>query len=324
MNLEEIRQELHKPEYDFLKENPHLGDNVILLGLGGSHAYGTFNENSDLDLRGIALNTPDEILTCRDCDWQVTGAKDSDTDTCIYSFMKMMKLLAECNPNCIEILGLKPEHYLYVSPVGQKLLDNKGMFLSKLVIPKFLGYSSQQLYRLKQLAADGFNQSELEQHILHQLERMSKQEDMDTEIYMDVNIEHYPLRDYCKIWNTWQNTVSAYRKLGRRNNNASKHEKMGKHSMQLIRLLDTCADILEKHEIITYREAEREEYIAIRNGKYITEDGKIKNEFFELVKEKEKHLDELATRTTLPDFPDYDRINAFIKEVNTGLIRKDS
>lgn len=345
MNLKQIRQELHKPEYDFLKENPHLGDNVILLGLGGSHAYGTFNENSDLDIRGVALNTADEILTCSNFDWQVTGTKDSGTDACIYSFIKMMKLLAECNPNCIEILGLKPEHYLYVSPIGQKLLDNKDMFLSKLVIPKFLGYSSQQLYKLKQLAADGFDQSELEKHILHQLERMSKhfmqdytefngylhlyidkskQEDMDTEIYMDVNIAHYPLRDYCKIWNTWQNTVSSYKKLGKRNDHANKHEKMGKHSMQLIRLLDTCADILEKHEIITYREDEREEYIAIRNGKYITEDGKIKNEFFELVEEKERHLDELAAKTTLPEFPDYDRINAFIKEVNTELISRNS
>lgn len=345
MNLEQIKQELHKPKYDFLKENPHLGDNIILLGLGGSHAYGTFNENSDLDIRGVALNTANEILTCSNFDWQVTGAKDSGTDACIYSFMKMMKLLAECNPNCIEILGLKPEHYLYVSPIGQKLLDNKDMFLSKLVIPKFLGYSSQQLYKLKQLAADGFDQSELEKHILHQLERMSKhfmqdytefngylhlyidkskQEDMDTEIYMDVNIAHYPLRDYCKIWNTWQNTVSSYKKLGKRNDHANKHEKMGKHSMQLIRLLDTCADILEKHEIITYRKDEHEEYIAIRNGKYITEDGKIKNEFFELVEEKEKHLDELAAKTTLPNFPDYDRINAFIKEVNTELISRNS
>ena len=174
MTIEEIKQKVSSEEYSFLKEDEHLGSNIILLGLGGSHAYGTFNENSDLDIRGIALNKANEILTCKNFDWQVTGAKDSGTDACIYSFMKMMKLLAECNPNCIEILGLKPEHYLYVSPIGQKLLDNKDMFLSKLVIPKFLGYSSQQLYRLKQLAADGFDQSELEKHILHQLERMSK------------------------------------------------------------------------------------------------------------------------------------------------------
>ena len=342
MTIDEIKAALKTEEYDFLRNDEHLGNNIILLGLGGSHAYGTFNENSDLDIRGITLNTRDEILTCNNFDWQVTGEEGSDTDTCIYSFMKMMKLLSESNPNCIEILGLRPEHYLYISPIGQELLDNKDMFLSKLVIPKFLGYSSGQLYRLKQLAADGFDQSELEKHILHQLERMSKQfmkdytefngylhlyidgskqEDMDTEIYMDVNIAHYPLRDYCKIWNTWQNTVSAYKKLGKRNDHANKHEKMGKHSMQLIRLLDTCADILKKHEFITYREAERDEYIAIRNGKYLTEDGKIKNEFFDLIEKKEAYLDELAAKTILPELPDYNRINDFVKSVNTRLIK---
>ncbi len=33
-------------EYDFLRTNEHLGDRIMLLGLGGSHAYGTNNEGS--------------------------------------------------------------------------------------------------------------------------------------------------------------------------------------------------------------------------------------------------------------------------------------
>lgn len=36
-------------EYNFLRNNDHLGDRIILIGLGGSHAYGTNNETSDLD-----------------------------------------------------------------------------------------------------------------------------------------------------------------------------------------------------------------------------------------------------------------------------------
>lgn len=38
MNLEQIKQTLQSDEYKFLRENEHLGKNVILLGLGGSHA----------------------------------------------------------------------------------------------------------------------------------------------------------------------------------------------------------------------------------------------------------------------------------------------
>ena len=63
MNLEEIKQKVNSEEYSFLRENEHLGKNIILLGLGGSHAYGTNNENSDLDVRGVALNSKKDILT---------------------------------------------------------------------------------------------------------------------------------------------------------------------------------------------------------------------------------------------------------------------
>ena len=53
---------LKRPEYNFIRENKHLGENIILLGLGGSRAYGTNIETSDIDIRGIAINSADEIL----------------------------------------------------------------------------------------------------------------------------------------------------------------------------------------------------------------------------------------------------------------------
>lgn len=341
MTLDEIKQELHNPAYDFLKNNPHLGDKIILLGLGGSHAYGTFNEHSDLDIRGIALNSDTEILLGKDFG-QVDG--QPGTDVCICSFNKIIRLMANCNPNYIELLGLKPEHYLYISPIGQKLLENKDMFLSKKAFHTFSGYSHDQTYRMNQIAKDGFAQSDLEIHILKTLERMrstfpekyqdfdgylnlyiddSKQEDMDTEIFMDVNLKHYPLRDYCKLWNEWQTTVSSYRKLGKRNDHALKHEKLGKHQMQIVRLMDTCYDILANHEINTYRENERDEYIAIRNGKYITDDNLVKPEFFELVAEKDERNKEAYRTSTLPDNPDWDKINAFIADVNRKIINHE-
>ena len=48
MNLKQIKETIEKQEYDFLKENEHLGNNIILLTLGGSHAYGMDKEDSDL------------------------------------------------------------------------------------------------------------------------------------------------------------------------------------------------------------------------------------------------------------------------------------
>ena len=66
MNLKQIKETIKKQEYDFLKENEYLGNNIILLTLGGSHAYGMDKEDSDLDVRGVALNSKEEILLGKD------------------------------------------------------------------------------------------------------------------------------------------------------------------------------------------------------------------------------------------------------------------
>jgi hypothetical protein len=62
MTHQEAISLIQQPEYDFLRNNPHLGQNIILLGLSGSHAYGTNLETSDVDIRGVALNSKSEIL----------------------------------------------------------------------------------------------------------------------------------------------------------------------------------------------------------------------------------------------------------------------
>lgn len=155
MNFKEI---LKTKEYDFLRTNEHLGRNIILLGLGGSHAYGTNVESSDVDVRGIALNTKTEILLGRGFE-QVL---DEPTDTTVYSFNKIVSLLQNCNPNVIEMLGLKKEHYLYLSPIGKELLDNKHLFLSQKAATSFGGYATSQLRRLDNKAVRTVEQSKRE------------------------------------------------------------------------------------------------------------------------------------------------------------------
>jgi hypothetical protein len=111
MNIEEIKAKLESKEYDFLRKDRNLGNNIVLLTLGGSYAYGTNNENSDIDIRGIALNSKHSLIGVNDNFEQFVN---EGTDTTVYSFNKIVKLLLNCNPNVCELLGNKPEFYFYV------------------------------------------------------------------------------------------------------------------------------------------------------------------------------------------------------------------
>ena len=339
MTIKAIKQMLGTSTYDFLRNNKHLGDNIMFLTLGGSYAYGTNIETSDVDIRGCALNTKEEILTNKKFEQFV----NEETDTTIYGFNKLVSLLTSVNPNTIELLGCKPEHYLYISPIGQELLDNKNMFLSKKCIHSFGGYASSQLRRLDNKAARDLSQFQQEAHILNSIKNAaysykeryfehqedairlyigeSVQEEYDTEIFMDINLKHYPLRDWKGMWSDMNNIVKDYSKLGKRNAHAASHGKLAKHMMHLVRLYLMCFDILDNGEIITYREKDHDFLMSIRNGDYLDENDKPTKEFFGIVDELESQLEAKKNSTMLPETPDMKQIEKFVMSVNERVVR---
>lgn len=339
MTIDEIKAALKTKEYDFLRNNEHLGKNIILLGLGGSHAYGMEHKDSDLDVRGIALSSKSEILLGNDFDQVV----DTPTDTTIYSFNKIITLLSSNNPNTVELLGLKPEHYLYLSDIGRELLDNRKMFLSKICIKSFAGYSQSQFRRLQNKAARLVGQAENEEYIFKSIQNAkydfknryfphdesdvnlyidkAVQEGYETEIFMDINLQHYPLRDWAGMWNEMKSIVSSYNKIGKRNEKAISHDKLGKHMAHLLRLYMMCIDILEKEEIITYRVDEHDLLMSIRNGEYLDSNRQPIPEFYDLLNEYEKRFGYAKKNTSLPDKPDYKRINEFVMSVNERVVK---
>ena len=104
---------LNTSEYDFLRTNPRLGSRIMLLGVSGSHGYGTNREGSDIDFRGVTLNLPSDLIGLTLFDQY----EDPNTDTVIYSFNKLVNLLLNCNPNTIEILGLDEDQYVIKTAV---------------------------------------------------------------------------------------------------------------------------------------------------------------------------------------------------------------
>lgn len=341
MNLDEIKKKVASDEYDFIRTNEHLSESIILLGLGGSHAYGTSTESSDLDVRGIALNSKADILGLSNGFEQV---ENKDTDTTVYSFNKMIKLLTNINPNCIELLGLHPDHYLHVSPIGQELLDNYDMFLSKRAAYTFGAYAGSQLRRLDNKSARNLKQAEKEAHILKSINNASVDfknkffdypddaiklyiddavnPDYQSEIFMDVNLTHYPLRDYKSMWSVMHNVVKDYAKLEQtgRNKEAIRADKLGKHMCHLVRLYYMCFDILERKKIVTYR-PEHDLLMSIRNGEYLDDNKQPIPEFFEMVDQLEQRLEYAKENTDLPEKPNHKRIEEFVISVNERIVR---
>lgn len=330
---------LNSKEYDFLRTDEHLGNKVILLGLTGSYSYGTNNDESDIDIRGVALNRKSDLIGMTSFEQYV----DDRTDTTVYGFNKIITLLLSCNPNTIELLGLNKEHYIYLSDIGQELLYNKKLFLSKRAIQSFGGYASAQLRRLQNaLARDSYSQAEKEKHIYNSVKNAmydfmrryekfeegslkiyideSKNPEFETEIFVDASLKHYPLRDYKNIWGEMSNIVKEYDKIGKRNRKKDDNH-LNKHAMHLIRLFMMAIDILLKGEINTYRSEEQELLLSIRNGNFQKSDGAFSEEFYELLAGYEKKLEYAARNTNLPDEPDMDKVQEFVMSVNERVVR---
>ena len=339
--MKDFKALIQTGEYDFLRKEEKLGRNLILLGLGGSYAYGTYQENSDIDFRGIALDRPSDLLGLTSFEQY----EDDNTDTVIYSFNKMVKLLLECNPNTCEILGLEEEQYLIKTDLGQELLDRKALFLSKRAAKSFGGYAGAQLRRLQNaIARDALPQQERERHILNSVRNAledferryggfskgnihlyidkAENPELETEIFVDASCRHMPLRDYENMWSVMHNVVKDYDKIGKRNRKKDDNH-LNKHAMHLIRLFMMAVDILEKGEIITCRRQELDLLLKIRSGGFLREDKTFVPEFYDILEDYEKRLEKASRESSLPDNPDMEKVEEFVEYVNRKAIEGD-
>lgn len=340
MNIEEIKKKVKTEEYEFLRTNEHLGDNIVLLTLGGSHAYGMDTPTSDLDIRGVALNTADEILTGNYYEQFV----NKKTDTVVYSLNKILSLLINCNPNTIEMLGCRPDQYLYLSDVGEDLIKSRDMFLSKRAVNSFGGYANQQLRRLQNaMARDSYPNEEREKHILNTIRNMkyhlketygsfdedslklyidkSDKEDLPVEIFMDFSLNHFALRDYRGIMSEMNTVINEFQKLNKRNTKKDANH-LAKHMAHLLRLYMMALDILERGEIITYREKEHDLLMEVRKGKFLI---MADDETIEKVTREAERLREKVKKEDYEDDLEYEMAKAAvereIEKAMTGIYK---
>lgn len=342
MNVEQIKTKILSDEYDFMRTHPDLHNNITLLTLGGSHAYGLETENSDLDIRGVCLNTKHEILTMNCKDKPIVNTV---TDTTIYYLKQIIQLLANGNPNTLEILGTKDEHLLICDINGHLLRNNANLFLSRKVAYSFGQYAAAQLRRLQNaLARDNYHQAEKEEHIFNSIQGQmhhlqsnytsfedknislyldkSDKVDFDKEVFININLQNYPLRDLKSMYSDMANVIKDYESLGHRNNKKT-DIKLDKHVMHIFRLLIMGAEILEGKGVNTYREYDKDFLMKLRHGEFVSEVNGVKDysEVFRLVDEYDKRFKYAKDNTCLPDNPNYDVINEIVMQINRGVVK---
>jgi hypothetical protein len=130
---------------DFNKDISWLSKNTIYITKYGSHAYGTNTESSDEDYRGVFIPPKEYYFGSK----KIEQAELHKPDVVIYEISKFFKLAADCNPNALEILFVNNEDIIYYDKLGEELLANRNLFLSKKVKFTMTGYAVSQLHRIK-------------------------------------------------------------------------------------------------------------------------------------------------------------------------------
>lgn len=332
---------LSTKEYEFLHTDPRLGNRIILLGVTGSYGYGTEREGSDIDFRGITLELPSDLIGFTEFE----QFEDRETDTVIYGFNKIIRLLLSCNPNTIEILGIEPEKYVIRTDIGQELLDNRDMFLTKRAAESFGHYADAQLRRLQNaIARDSMSQPDREEHIIrsvkHALEDYNRRsgesdsgvtkfyiddavtEGLEKEIFIDGEMKHFPLRKYNDMMNSMNIVIREYDKIGKRNRKKDDRH-LNKHAMHLVRLFMMGIDILKYQTIRTRRPDDELELLkSIRDGYYM-KDSVLNEDFYKVVADYEKQFAEAEKVSTLPDSPDMNRVEEFVERINRRIVNEE-
>ncbi len=110
----------------------------------GSRAYGLSREGSDEDLRGVYLPTAD-------LHWSLAGVpeqiEDPAADRVYWELEKYLRLALQSNPNILETLWSPIVNRS--TPLGERLREERGIFLSKHAYATYGAYALSQFKKLE-------------------------------------------------------------------------------------------------------------------------------------------------------------------------------
>ena len=139
-------------------------ENSVLCGFRGSIAHNTYvpstdpNSIDDIDLMCVYVAMPEHYLGLGMEKEYGRGRQIQvgKFDCVHYELRHFIKLLLKSNPTTMLLLWLNEEHYLNVTNIGQELIDNRNLFVSKLLYKSFTKYAQAQLGKMKPNTYEGY------------------------------------------------------------------------------------------------------------------------------------------------------------------------
>lgn len=143
--------------------NAGLNEWNIIHAYRGSIAHGMYIAKSnpdsidDKDTMAICIPPIEYYFGLKNYSSRGTKEiKQEEWDIVIYEFKKFVYLLKLGNPNVMSLLWLTKEYYINVTESGQKLIDNRNLFIGKHCYKSFVGYAKGQLHRMTHMAFEGY------------------------------------------------------------------------------------------------------------------------------------------------------------------------
>lgn len=311
-----------------------LPDSTVIFGRAGSHSYGLNTPQSDEDFKGVAIPTKEYFFGFmkRFEQAELKKTKDSDLEFVIYDIRKFFNLCADNNPNIAELLWLDSSDYISVSPIGERIIAARELFLSKRARYSFAGYAFGQLQRIKLHRSHLLNppkaEPKREDYGLPIDKKLvtSDQEGAMKELVNKGSVKEEELspnfilslakeKSYFQAKRQWDQYQEW--KNGRNPARAILEEKFGydtKHASHLIRLLRMCREILVDHKIIVKR-PDREEILAVKNGLWEYD------KLVEWAEAQEKELDSLYSTSSLRNEVDRNALDKLCIELVEEFLR---
>ena len=124
-----------------------IKENLLVKHVAGSHSYGMNLPESDIDIRGVFYA---DLINIRTPFFPVREVVDTkEEDTKFYELTHFFKLCAQCNPNIIETLWVKPDFISFSTEAYERIREARSLFLSSKIKFTTSGYAFSQLKRIK-------------------------------------------------------------------------------------------------------------------------------------------------------------------------------